>query len=261
MTALSINVNKIALLRNQRHGGLPDLLGLSRQALAAGADGITVHPRPDQRHIRYSDLADLKAVVQEFCDEGHAEFNIEGNPTPEFIELVLAHQPDQVTLVPDAPDAFTSDAGWDVEGHGEFLTGVIATFKQADIRVSLFVDAEPRQVEAAAKVGADRVELYTGPYADACAQGHAEFGVRPFVNAAQTARLAGLGVNAGHDLNKSNLKLFSRALTELDEVSIGHALIADALEMGMINAVRAYKGKMKGHAFPKLRPVAISSVY
>ncbi|MBL4614497.1 MAG: pyridoxine 5'-phosphate synthase, partial [Magnetovibrio sp.] len=242
-------------------GGLPDLLGLSRQALAAGADGITVHPRPDQRHIRFSDLADLKGVVQEFCGEGHAEFNIEGNPSPEFIQLVLAHAPDQVTLVPDAPDAFTSDAGWDVLRHAAFLSDVIKTFKNAVIRVSLFVDADPRQIEAAAGVGADRVELYTGPYADACNQGHAEFGIRSFINAAQTARAQGLGVNAGHDLNKSNLKLFSRALPDLDEVSIGHALIADALEMGMINAVRAYKGKLKSHDVPKLRPASISATY
>lgn len=257
MTALSVNVNKIALLRNQRHGDVPDVFGLARLALASGADGITAHPRPDQRHIRFSDVPDLKAVVKEFCAQGYAEFNIEGNPTAEFIDLVLENRPDQVTLVPDAPDAFTSDAGWDVNAHAAVLTRVVQTFKDADIRVCLFVDADPNQVAAAAGVGADRVELYTGPYAEACNQGHAEFGVRPFVTAAQSARALGLGVNAGHDLNKSNLKLFSRSMPWLDEVSIGHALVADALEMGMINVVRAYKGKLK-QLPPKLHAKCIN---
>lgn len=238
-TKLSVNLNKVALLRNQRDVGYPSVLDAARWVVAAGAHGITVHPRPDERHIRRSDVHELAALIRtEFAPR--IEYNIEGYPSPDFIALIREVRPDQVTLVPDAPDQRTSDHGWDVEGNVGRLREVIQELKAAGARVSLFMDPEPRAMAGAASAGADRIELYTGPYAHAFAAGDAAPLLRRYVDAARAAEDAGLGVNAGHDLNLDNLPPFCQAIPQLAEVSIGHAITADALRLGFPAAVEAY---------------------
>jgi pyridoxine 5-phosphate synthase len=237
MTRLSVNVNKIALLRNARGGNLPNLFQVSKDCEEFGAQGITVHPRPDERHVRYSDVPLLKELVT-------TEFNIEGKPDPSFIDLVLKNKPDQVTLVPDSPDQLTSDHGWDTEQHASFLMDVIGTFKEAGIRVSIFVDAEERHVEGAKKVGADRIELYTGPFAHDF-QKDRYTAVAPYKKSAILADSIGLGVNAGHDLNLENLRFFKENIPGLLEVSIGHALVADALYYGLSNTIQMYLRQLR----------------
>lgn len=237
MINLSVNVNKIATLRNARGENRPDLETVALDIESFGADGITVHPRPDERHIRRADVYRLRPLLR-------SEFNIEGYPSPEFVKMVLEVKPTQVTLVPDAPDAVTSNAGWNVIDNAEFLTALVEQFKDAGIRTSIFVDANPEQIRAAAATGTDRVELYTKPYADNFAA-NAEAAVAPFVEAAHTARRLGIGVNAGHDLNLDNLAFFARKIPFLSEVSIGHALICDALYMGLQTTVQKYKAALK----------------
>lgn len=237
MTSLSVNINKIATLRNARGGNVPSVEKVAQDCEAFGADGITVHPRPDERHIRRSDVFALRDLV-------HTEFNIEGYPSKEFVELVLRARPEQVTLVPDAPGALTSSAGWDVEPNMAFLTEVVNEFKTAGIRTSIFVGTDVENIKQAAKTGADRVELYTGPYAEEYAA-NPEVAVAPFVEASQAAHNVGLGVNAGHDLSLENLAFFREKVPYLDEVSIGHALIADALYLGLEKTVTAYKDCLK----------------
>jgi len=238
MTKLSVNLNKIALLRNQRDIGLPSVIESAKTVIAAGAGGITVHPRPDQRHIRYTDVYELKETVSFF---GGVEFNIEGNPfTGKYMELVKDVRPNQATLVPDDPNQNTSDHGWNIAANLERLKSVVEELKMLDIRVSLFMDAEPG-IEDAAKALADRAELYTEPYATAFRTGrNFDQTVQKFAAAAAAAQDAGLGVNAGHDLNLENLGVFLGAVDEVLEVSIGHALIAEALEMGLYNTVKEY---------------------
>ena len=236
MTKLSVNVNKIATLRNARGGNVPDLLKVSMDIEAFGAQGITIHPRPDERHIRYQDARDLKKIVK-------TEFNIEGNPIPEFIDLVLEVRPDQVTLVPDAIGAITSNAGWDTIAHVDFLKEVIGEFHKNGIRTSIFVDPEVRMVEGAAKTGTDRIELYTESYAKAYENGNPE-GVEPFIQAAHAAHRSGLGINAGHDLNLDNIKYFKEKIPHLLEVSIGHALICESLYFGLENVVNMYLNRL-----------------
>lgn len=233
MTNLSVNINKIATLRNARGENRPDVEAVALDIERFGADGITVHPRPDERHIRRSDVYRLRPSLK-------CEFNIEGYPSPEFVDLVLRTRPTQVTLVPDAPDALTSSAGWDVAPNAEFLTSLVEQFKEAGVRTSIFVDADVDTVKDAAATGADRVELYTKPYADAY-EASPEKAVAPFVEAATAAKKLGLGVNAGHDLNLENLAYFSRQIPFLSEVSIGHALICDALYLGLEETVKRYK--------------------
>jgi pyridoxine 5-phosphate synthase len=236
MTKLSVNINKIATLRNARGGNIPNVLNAAINCQLFGADGITVHPRPDERHIRYRDVLDIRPIIK-------TEFNIEGNPTDSFIDLVLSVKPDQVTLVPDRHDAITSNAGWDTLKNRSFLTDIVSTFKKAGIRTSLFVDTNPVNIENAAITGTDRVELYTEPYASGFNQNATE-AVNPFINAAEMARNAGLGINAGHDLNLDNLAYFHKNIPWLLEVSIGHALIADALYLGLENAIQIYKRQL-----------------
>ena len=240
MTRLSVNINKIATIRNARGGNLPDVTKAALDIERFGAEGITVHPRPDERHIRYSDVREIRPLVK-------TEFNIEGNPIPSFIDLVSEVVPDQVTLVPDAPDAITSNAGWDTLRHREFLTEVIARFKALGIRTSVFVDPVPEMVAGAKACGADRVELYTAAYAEQYSAGE-EKAVAPYLAAAEEARRVGLGLNAGHDLNLENLAFFIRTIPWTDEVSIGHALISDALYMGLEATVKAYLSKVKINA-------------
>ena len=233
MTRLSVNVNKIATLRNARGGTEPNVVDAAVRIQQFGAQGITVHPRPDGRHITYADVRALKPAV-------HTEFNIEGYPSNDFVALVCEVQPAQVTLVPDAPDVLTSNAGWQVTDHADLLRDVLATFKERGIRTSLFIETDQAQIEAAAAVGADRIELYTESYAVR----HRDLGAEaaaPYAEAARWAHQAGLGVNAGHDLNLDNLADFGREVPHLDEVSIGHALIADALYLGLSNAVAQYR--------------------
>lgn len=237
MTQLSVNINKIATLRNSRDENRPNVEEWALAIESFGAQGITVHPRPDERHIRRSDVFRLRPLLR-------TEFNIEGYPGAEFMDLVLKVRPTQVTLVPDAPDALTSNAGWNVEANFEYLSGIVEQLKEEGIRSSIFVDAVPEQIALAAKTGADRVELYTKPYADMYAKDPAE-AVAPFVEAAAAARRAGLGVNAGHDLNLENLAYFSRAIPQLNEVSIGHAIICDALLYGMEETVHRYLACLK----------------
>lgn len=237
MINLSVNVNKIATLRNARGENRPDLEAVALDIESFGADGITVHPRPDERHVRRADVYRLRPLLR-------SEFNIEGYPSPEFVKMVLEVKPTQVTLVPDAPDAVTSNAGWNVIDNAEFLAALVEQFKDAGIRTSIFVDANPEQIRAAAATGTDRVELYTKPYADNFAA-NAEAAVAPFVEAAHTARRLGIGVNAGHDLNLDNLAFFARKIPFLSEVSIGHALICDALYMGLQTTVQKYKAALK----------------
>ena len=232
MTKLSVNINKVATLRNARGGNNPDVLQAALDCEKFGAQGITVHPRPDERHIRYSDVREIRPLLK-------TEFNIEGNPIDRYIELVLEVKPTQVTLVPDADNQLTSNHGWDAVVNKGFLTDVIGRFKEAGIRTSIFVDAEPGMVEAAAQCGTDRVELYTEPYASGYAADREE-AIKPFIAAAEAARETGLGLNAGHDLSLENLYYFHRCIPWLDEVSIGHALICDALYMGLDATIKAY---------------------
>ena len=238
MTKLSVNINKIATIRNARGGDIPNVVTAAINCELFGADGITVHPRPDERHIRYKDVLDLRPVIA-------TELNIEGYPSEKFITLVLSVKPDQVTLVPDKEDAITSNAGWDTIRNRAFLTEVVSLFRKEGIRTSLFVGTEPRLVEGAALTGTDRVELYTEPYASAFYLNAFE-AVKPFIEAAEIARKAGLGLNAGHDLNLDNLLYFHKNIPFLDEVSIGHALISDALYLGLENAIQMYKRQLAG---------------
>lgn len=236
MTRLSVNINKIATIRNARGGNMPDLLKAAGDCEKFGAEGITVHPRPDERHIRYNDVRQLKPLIT-------TEFNIEGNPIPSFIDLVLENTPDQVTLVPDAHDAITSNAGWDTLANRSFLTEVCSEFKKHGIRTSIFIDPDPCMAEGAALCGCDRVELYTESYAKMYPSG-AKKAIAPFVKAAEAARECGLGLNAGHDLNLENLEYFIRNIPWTDEVSIGHAIICDALYMGLEKTIQAYLSKV-----------------
>lgn len=233
MTNLSVNINKIATLRNARGENRPDVEAVALDIEGFGADGITVHPRPDERHIRRSDVYRLRPQLK-------CEFNIEGYPTDDFVDLVLKVRPTQVTLVPDAADALTSSAGWKITEHADFLAALVERFKDAGVRTSIFVDADPVQVRAAAATGTDRIELYTKPYADRYPTDR-EAAVAPFVEAALAARKSGLGVNAGHDLNLENLAFFHERIPFLNEVSIGHALICDALYLGLKETVARYK--------------------
>lgn len=232
MTQLSVNINKVATIRNARGGNMPDVVRFALDCERFGAQGITVHPRPDERHIRYADVTALKPLLTQ-------EFNIEGNPVPKFIDLVNSVRPAQVTLVPDAEDAITSNAGWDTVLHADFLREVVANFKRNGIRVSLFVDPDPEMIRKAAEIGADRVELYTEAYAAQYAA-DCEAAIRPYVAAAEVARECGLGLNAGHDLSLENLAYFHQCIPWLDEVSIGHALISDALYLGIKETIHQY---------------------
>ena len=232
MTKLSVNINKVATLRNARGGNNPDVLGVAQACELFGAEGITVHPRPDERHIRYQDVRDLRPLVS-------TEFNIEGNPIDSFTQLVLEVKPKQVTLVPDGHDQLTSNHGWDTVEHRAFLTDICRTFREAGIRTSIFVDADPRMVEGAKVCGADRVELYTEPYASGYPKDRAA-AIAPFIAAAEEARRIGLGLNAGHDLSLQNLHYYHQQIPWTDEVSIGHAIICDALYMGLRETIRQY---------------------
>jgi pyridoxine 5-phosphate synthase len=237
MTKLSVNVNKIATLRNARGGNVPDLLKVARDLESFGAQGITIHPRPDERHIRYQDARDLKNIVK-------TEFNIEGNPIPKFIDLVLELKPEQVTLVPDSIEAITSNAGWNTIKYKDFLTDVIKTFKQAGIRTSIFVDPDPKMIHGANAVGTDRIELYTESYATDY-ELNKEKAIQSFIEAAKTANELGLGINAGHDLSLDNIQYFAKNIPNLLEVSIGHALISEALYLGLDNVVNMYLHRLK----------------
>ena len=232
-TRLSVNLNKIALIRNARGANLPDLVQVAKDCEAYGADGITVHPRPDERHVRKSDVAELKAVVT-------TEFNVEGNPTEAFVNLVLAHRPHQATLVPDAPGALTSDAGWDTVTHKDFLRDTIQRLQEAGIRVSIFVDPVERMLDGAKEVGTDRIEFYTGDYAKKFPRDPAA-AVAAFSRCAAYANELGLGINAGHDLNLDNLAYFKQHMPGLLEVSIGQALVSDALYYGLSNTIQMYQ--------------------
>lgn len=237
MTKLSVNINKVATIRNARGGNNPDVLKVAVDCEKFGAQGITVHPRPDERHIRYQDVRDIKPLIT-------TEFNIEGNPIDKYIKLVLEVKPTQVTLVPDADNQITSNHGWDTVANKGFLTDVIRQFKEAGIRTSIFVDAEPKMVEAARMCGTDRIELYTEPYA-AGYEANREEAIKPFVEAAEVAREVGLGLNAGHDLSLQNLTYFHQNIPWLDEVSIGHALICDALYFGLEDTIKRYLACLK----------------
>jgi pyridoxine 5-phosphate synthase len=237
MTLLSVNINKIATLRNARGGNIPNVCQVALDCERFGAQGITVHPRPDERHIRYQDVYDLRPILK-------TEFNIEGYPSPEFIKLVSSVKPNQVTLVPDPPDAITSNAGWDTVKYFDFLNDVIADFQSIGIRVSIFIDTNLKNIEFAAKIGTDRVELYTEPYATNF-QKNEEIAIAPFIEAAKFAKKIGLGLNAGHDLNLENLAYFHKFIPWLDEVSIGHALISDALYFGLEETIKRYKKQLE----------------
>ena len=233
MTKLSVNINKVATIRNSRGGDIPDLLQVAVDCQAFGADGITIHPRPDERHIRYSDVYDLHPKIT-------TEFNIEGNPTPNFISLIRKIRPTQVTLVPDAEDTLTSDAGWDTVNNKDFLIDVVNEFQALGIRTSIFVDPDLEMIKKVSEIGADRIELYTGPYAEEFVNDK-EKAVAPYVEAATLAKKLGLGVTAGHDLNLENLNILYRNIPWLKEVSIGHSLISDALYLGLEKTIKAYK--------------------
>ncbi|GAA4276977.1 pyridoxine 5'-phosphate synthase [Aquimarina mytili] len=237
MTKLSVNINKIATLRNSRGGNTPNLLKVAEDIESFGGQGITIHPRPDERHIRYQDAYDLKSIVQ-------TEYNIEGNPIPKFIELVLAVKPTQVTLVPDAEDAITSNAGWDTRKHKGFLKEVISEFKQNNIRTSIFVDPVLEVIEGAAQTGTDRIELYTEEFASEFAKGNKK-SIQPYADCAQLAIDMGLGVNAGHDLSLDNIQFFKENIPGLLEVSIGHALISESIYLGLENVVNMYLHRLK----------------
>lgn len=232
MTRLSVNINKVATLRNARGENIPDVEKFALDCERFGAQGITVHPRPDERHITRRDVYELRKIVT-------TEFNIEGYPSDDFIRMVVEVVPEQVTLVPDAPGALTSSAGWNVTENAEFLSAVVTRIRQAGIRTSIFIGADPAQVREAARIGADRVELYTKPYADLFPE-NPETAVAPFVEASAEALRRGIGLNAGHDLNLANLAFFRRSLPLLDEVSIGHAIISDALYLGIERTIREY---------------------
>ena len=233
MTRLSVNINKIATIRNARGGNMPNVKQAAIDCQKFGAEGITIHPRPDERHIRYSDVYDIKPIIT-------TEFNIEGYPTKDFIKMVIDVKPTQVTLVPDPPDVLTSNAGWDTVKHKYFLSDVILQFKNAGIRSSIFVDTKLENIEGALATGTDRIELYTEPYADNYPINKEE-AIADFIVAAKKAKELGLGINAGHDLSLDNLEYFSQEIPFLDEVSIGHALISDALYLGLENSVQMYK--------------------
>ncbi len=236
MTKLSVNINKIATLRNARGGNVPNLLKVALDCEAFGADGITVHPRPDERHIRRKDVYELRPLLR-------TEFNIEGYPSTEFIDLVLQVKPHQVTLVPDTPAQLTSNAGWDTQSNIDFLSEVLEVFNHVGIRTSLFVAADIRMVEYAAKAGSDRVELYTEPYATGYLQ-NKEKAIAPYIEAAKVARSLGLGLNAGHDLSLLNLNFLCQNIPWIDEVSVGHALVCDALYKGLEHTIQAYKNSL-----------------
>ena len=237
MTKLSVNINKVATLRNARGGNNPDVEKVALDCELFGAEGITVHPRPDERHIRYADVYALRPVLK-------TEFNIEGYPSKEFIDLVLRVKPTQVTLVPDAPDQITSNCGWDTKTHQAFLTELMDTFGEAGIRTSIFVGTDLELIEYAAKTGADRVELYTEPYASLYPK-NPEAAVAPFIEAAERVHKLGMGLNAGHDLSLVNLKYFHDNIPWLDEVSLGHALICDALYLGLKKTIEEYKNCLR----------------
>ena len=237
MTKLSVNINKIATIRNARGGNTPNVVEAAINCERFGADGITIHPRPDERHITYNDVRQIAPIVT-------TEFNIEGYPSKSFIELVLSVKPHQVTLVPDAPDAITSNAGWDTLTHQSFLSSIISDFKAAGIRTSLFVEAKSKYIEGAKAIQTDRIELYTESYAQYYTTVK-EKAVKPFVESAILAKKLGLGINAGHDLNLDNLKYFSYSVPFLEEVSIGHALISDALYLGLEKTINSYKNCLK----------------
>jgi pyridoxine 5-phosphate synthase len=235
MTRLSVNINKIATLRNSRGGGNPNLIKVAQDCERFGAEGITVHPRPDERHIRYQDVYDLAKIVT-------TEFNIEGNPKEQkFVDLVLATRPHQVTLVPDALNQLTSDHGWDTIQEQAYLKDIIATFKNAGIRVSIFVDPVVEMIEAAKTTGTDRIELYTESFASLFAKGEKEAAIAPYITAAKKAHDLGIGINAGHDLDRFNLAYLKKQIPYLEEVSIGHALICDALYLGLENTIQLYQ--------------------
>ena len=237
MTKLSVNINKIATLRNARGGDVPNVLEAARKIESFGAEGITVHPRPDERHIRYSDVRELKPLLT-------TEFNIEGKPIQQFIDLVLEVKPAQVTLVPDAEDAITSNSGWDTLVHKEYLEEVISEFKANDIRTSIFVDPDKKMIEGAVKTGTDRVELYTESFAVGYEKGDMD-AVRPYTECAELAHKLGLGVNAGHDLSLKNIEFFRQNVPHLAEVSIGHALISEALYLGLQKTIEQYLKLLK----------------
>lgn len=237
MTRLSVNINKIATLRNARGGNNPDVIKTALDCERFGAQGITVHPRPDERHIRYADVLELKKVVT-------TEFNIEGYPDERYLKLILETKPEQATLVPDGPDAITSNAGWDTVKNKKFLTEIISEIKSIGVRVSVFVDPSTKMVEGAKEIGADRIELYTEPYA-AHYHHNKEAAVQPYIAASQVAHAIGLGINAGHDLDLINLAYLKKSIPALDEVSIGHALICDALYLGLENTIQLYLRQLK----------------
>lgn len=237
MTKLSVNINKIATLRNSRGGDFPNVVQVAKDVQKFGGEGITVHPRPDERHIRYQDVFDLRPIV-------YTEFNIEGNPIKQFIDLVLKAKPEQVTLVPDAEDAITSNAGWNTVKHRDFLKEVISEFKRNDIRTSIFVDPVPSMIEGAVETGTDRIELYTEEYAREFAKGN-KGAVKPYSECAEVANKLGLGINAGHDLSLENIRFFKENIPGLLEVSIGHALIAEAIYMGLENVIHQYLKLLK----------------
>ncbi|WP_103865800.1 pyridoxine 5'-phosphate synthase [Aquimarina sp. I32.4] len=237
MTKLSVNINKIATLRNSRGGDTPNLVQVVKDIQGFGGEGITIHPRPDERHIRYQDAYDLKSVVT-------TEYNIEGNPVPKFVDLVLAVKPTQVTLVPDAEDAITSNAGWDTRKHKDLLKEVISEFKRNDIRTSIFVDPVSDMIEGAVATGADRIELYTEEFASEYAKGNQK-AIGPYSSCAQQAIDLGIGVNAGHDLSLDNIQFFKENVPGLLEVSIGHALISESIYLGLENVVNMYLNKLK----------------
>ena len=237
MTKLSVNINKIATLRNSRGGNVPNVVQFAKDVQRFGAEGVTVHPRPDERHIRYQDVYDLKPEV-------YTEFNIEGNPVPKFIEMVLEIKPTQVTLVPDAENAITSNAGWDTLKHKDYLIDVIQVFKANGIRTSIFVDPVLNMVEGAKATGTDRIELYTEAFAHQYGLGNLK-GIDPYIKTAELAAHLGLGINAGHDLSLDNIRFFKENIPGLLEVSIGHALISESLYLGIENVVQMYLGKLK----------------
>ncbi|MDU1890555.1 MAG: pyridoxine 5'-phosphate synthase [Dysgonomonas sp.] len=237
MTKLSVNINKVATIRNARGGNVPDVVKVALDCEKFGAEGITVHPRPDERHIKFQDVYDLKAKVR-------TEFNIEGYPSRKFIDLVTTIRPTQVTLVPDKPDAITSNAGWDTVENQQFLSDLVDEFREVGVRTSIFTGTDPKIIEYAAKTGTDRIELYTEPYASDYPL-NKEAAIAPFIEAAKLAKKLGLGVNAGHDLSLENLNYLYTNIPWLDEVSIGHALISDALYLGLENTIKAYKDCLK----------------
>ena len=238
MTKLSVNINKIATLRNSRGGNNPDVVKAARDVQLFGADGVTVHPRPDERHIRYNDVREIRKII-------NTELNIEGNPTEKkFVDLVLETKPNQVTLVPDALGQLTSDHGWDTIKNRDYLVNIIGVFKKSGIRVSIFVDPDIEMVEGAANTGTDRIELYTEGYAKKFTTGRRQLAISPYVAAAKKAKELGLGLNAGHDLDLHNLKFLKENIPWMDEVSIGHALICDAIYLGFENAIQLYKRQL-----------------